>query len=608
MPDTMTYNEVMRMALNETLGFNVKWGGDTVATSPTITIVDSASPDYDYNLTLAANTSPTITEIDIPTYSLATNVTTVNEGGSITVTLTTTKLDTGASVPYTITGVTLSDVLLDSLAGEFTIGSNGKATLTIPVVNDALTEGNETLTLQLNNGKATVSTLINDTSLTPTFSLVWASNNTGTSIVTNVNEGNSVYLVLKTTNVINGTMFNYSLFGTNVTSADLNNASLTGTFTVNNNVASVKLDITSDRLTEGNETLSANAVLNSVTVNSTALTINDTSVTTTYTHDIYADVTTTTPLTEATENISFYLRLGTINGVSGDKFTVTASGVSAIVDGEKTWTNGNLNFLVTPTSTGTITLTIRNVTLGNIVVGTETINVVVGFIATPNGSYNHSNGPAEFILAPNSSKLITMYPAGSAPSNSDWDGASSGITGLYMAANLDLLNIHTYTGNGTSAPYSISGVDAVVGAFTYNGYDRNQVPSGSDHEVGYWDWGGLNGRGQVNKSGIYNGVRVTIINIDSNSLKANITTADWHDANIIQIRLTNETNAWKVMGTMYGGVGEGGGIGLDSDGEHGILGPTEYHGNDNINRGFSATWSAGNRTYVIDGYMVVENG
>jgi len=83
------------------------------------------------------------------TYSLSTDVTTtVTEGGSFGITLTTTNVFDGTLVPYTITGVSSADINNASLTGNFTINNNiGTQSFTTTV--DVIAEGTETFLLTL---------------------------------------------------------------------------------------------------------------------------------------------------------------------------------------------------------------------------------------------------------------------------------------------------------------------------------------------------------------------------------------------------------------------------------------------------------------------------
>lgn len=101
------------------------------------------------------------------TYQLNTSVDPVNEGQSSTITLTTTGVQEGQSIPYTIggVGITTDDISGEPLTGNFVV-SGGTASKTLNIANDLTTEGQETLTMSLGNG-TNVSLAINDTSLAP---------------------------------------------------------------------------------------------------------------------------------------------------------------------------------------------------------------------------------------------------------------------------------------------------------------------------------------------------------------------------------------------------------------------------------------------------------
>lgn len=104
------------------------------------------------------------------TYNLSADVNPIDEGNTLTITLTTTNVPASSSIPYTITGVSSGDINGASLTGNFTAGSGSPATddVTFTITADATTEGPETLTLSLDNGKDSIDVDINDTSLTPT--------------------------------------------------------------------------------------------------------------------------------------------------------------------------------------------------------------------------------------------------------------------------------------------------------------------------------------------------------------------------------------------------------------------------------------------------------
>lgn len=180
-----------------------------------------------------------------PSYSLTSNVSEVNEGGAVIITLSTTYVNSGTTLPYTISGVTSADIGGASLTGNFTVGSS--ETLTLSVTEDAVTEGSELMNVVLDNGEASVSVTINDTSIEPVATYALSSS------ADIINENSTFTITLSTSNVANGTDIAYTITG--VSSADINNASLTGVFNVQSNTSQLVLQTTADLTTEGTEIL-----------------------------------------------------------------------------------------------------------------------------------------------------------------------------------------------------------------------------------------------------------------------------------------------------------------------------------------------------------------
>ena len=94
-----------------------------------------------------------------PTYQLSSFMT-PEEGQSIAVTLTTTNIPNGSTVPYTITGITQADLIVGSIAGNFTISSNTGG-LEFRFARDTTTE-QETMRISVNNGNTFLDIPITD--------------------------------------------------------------------------------------------------------------------------------------------------------------------------------------------------------------------------------------------------------------------------------------------------------------------------------------------------------------------------------------------------------------------------------------------------------------
>ena len=250
-----------------------------------------------------------------PTYSLARNAASVNEGDNIVITLTTTSLSDATTVPYTISGVSTADIGA-SLTGSFTI-SNNSATATFSLANDAATEGSETFTLTLDGISENISVTINDTSQTPaspTYSITPAADN--------IDEGNALTINVTTTNVADATTLYYTL----TNSGDFTTSS--SDFTITSNAGSFTVTPTADLTTEGAETfqvqIRTDSTSGTVVATSNAITIND--ISTTPAGPTYVSVTSPA---NANEGDSVAFSISTANVVDATTVPYTISGVSS---------------------------------------------------------------------------------------------------------------------------------------------------------------------------------------------------------------------------------------------------------------------------------------
>ncbi|MDC3266294.1 hypothetical protein OAU13_00045 [bacterium] len=121
---------------------------------------------------LGLSTTVAITDAN-PTYSLSSTTSEIKEGQFVTFTLYTTTVADGTTIPYVISGVSAGDIgdqygNPTGLTGNFTINKN-IGSVTIRAIEDATTEGNETMTLSIPSlgSNFTKSVRILDTSLTP---------------------------------------------------------------------------------------------------------------------------------------------------------------------------------------------------------------------------------------------------------------------------------------------------------------------------------------------------------------------------------------------------------------------------------------------------------
>jgi subtilisin family serine protease len=154
------------------------------------------------NLTKAIGTTP-----PTPTYSIATNSASYNEGQTIAASINTTNVATGTTLYWAVsgTGIDSADFSNAALTGSGTI-SNGTLAFNLAIANDLKTEGTETLQIKLYSDSArtvqvanTASISILDTSTTPlptpgqTF---WGTN--GNDVLTGSDESDTISGIART--------------------------------------------------------------------------------------------------------------------------------------------------------------------------------------------------------------------------------------------------------------------------------------------------------------------------------------------------------------------------------------------------------------------------
>ena len=216
------------------------------------------------------------------TFAIEPSASSINEGQSVDFTITTTNITNGTVLNWSNIGTaTAADFVGNINSGTVTINSNS-GTITLSAKNDLTTEGSENIKIELKPSTAenvvlatSSAVTINDTSLTP------PTYDTLTVDKTSVNEGGTVTYTLNTSNVPNGTTLYWTNSGTS-TAADFFPSGNSGSFTVNNNTATISLDVYNDTLTEGSQTIILKIRTGSIngTVVKTAptVTINDTSL------------------------------------------------------------------------------------------------------------------------------------------------------------------------------------------------------------------------------------------------------------------------------------------------------------------------------------------
>ena len=282
--DLANYKMRIKSASNNKV-LEISSNGGSNWTALTITIVNGdfqTDGSGRFWFSLNVTDSVGLPAVNNPTYNIQTNVASVNEGGTLITTMTTTNVANGTALYWSFSGTNInsSDFSSGSLTGSGSI-SNNSFNFTHVVANDATTEGSETLQIKLFTDAArqlqvaSKNVTINDTSGSSSYAI--------SPSTTSVNEGSPLVYGVGTSNVANGTTLYWSLSGSGITAGDFSPSGLTGSGTINNNAFSVTRTLVADSTTEGNEVITFKLYTDSARTNEVAsnssVTIQDTSTT-----------------------------------------------------------------------------------------------------------------------------------------------------------------------------------------------------------------------------------------------------------------------------------------------------------------------------------------
>lgn len=251
-----------------------------------------------------------VTEALTPSYRLSADKNSINEGETVTITLTTTVLENGTTVPYLVTGISLNDFVNTPLSGNFIVNNN-TSTVSFTPIRDMTTEGPEFLTLTLTGIYPTkrISIEVNDTSKTPVITLE--------ANVAIANEGDVVRFTARADDIVDGTSFQYIVSG--ITADDVVEP-LSGTITFLANVWYTDYTIIRDSKTEGSETMTMQ-ILNSIPLISNSVFITDTSLDPTY--HLYSNV----GIVNEGQAVKFYVN--TTDVMNGTRIPYTITGIGS---------------------------------------------------------------------------------------------------------------------------------------------------------------------------------------------------------------------------------------------------------------------------------------
>ena len=183
-----------------------------------------------------------------PTYSVSESSTNVNEGDTVTFTITTTNVPNGTSLYWSTTGTVEAEDFSDNALTGLTTVNNNTATITRTIRNDySVSEGAENFALQISEAGVLVVTS-NTVSVADTSAATYSISGSNTVV-----EGNTVTYTVNTTGVPDGTSLYYTV---NLSSTDV--TPLSGSFSITSNTGTFTLTAKQDLTVESDETLTVN--------------------------------------------------------------------------------------------------------------------------------------------------------------------------------------------------------------------------------------------------------------------------------------------------------------------------------------------------------------
>ena len=288
---------------------------------------------------------------------------------------------------------------------------------------------------------------------------------------TSTDEGTAATFKLNTTNVANGTVVNYTLSGTGIDANDVTGG-LTGSVTVNNNTATITVNLAQDQVAESNETL--NIAINGQT-------LSPSSVSSTIINDTTGQIILTTGTSQVVNNIGASVPVK----VEGDQTT----GVTLNVTNAATNPNDALSVTLDKAGDATATSIVKvdNITSN----GLETLNIVSSGVSGNIADNQYYTTPRDTGLADNNVISSLSGLSTSNVSQINISGASdlSLITGainksINISAATATGNLFINAANNTNSTTITggSGADTLWGstsaADTINGGDGDDVIRG----------------------------------------------------------------------------------------------------------------------------------
>ncbi len=254
-------------------------GNETVII--TLTSISSGSPGVSLGAAASITATNTIADNDAPIVTIA-NTTNVSEpgpaNGVMTVTMSATR-PTSVTLSYSVAGTATSGADFTALSGTVTIASGATtALINIPVLDDLIVEGNETVVITLTAVTSGAASLGAPANLVATNTI--GDNDTATISLANTTNGseigpaNGVLTVTQSKVSTTDTVMAYTVTGTATPTTDYTALSGTITILAGSTTATISFPVVDDLIVEGSETVIV--AINSITSGQPTITLSGT--------------------------------------------------------------------------------------------------------------------------------------------------------------------------------------------------------------------------------------------------------------------------------------------------------------------------------------------
>ncbi len=296
----------------ETLIVNI-FNNALVVASATITVLDtSVNPDLNVRF------SSSNLGIDY--------ITSADEGTSIYLVVTTSSDIPNQTVYQLSYEGTANAADFDSARATSVTIVKQRGVIQYDIKADGINDGEKIMRVRItdvntNSQIGMASITINDTSVAPTQRCFYSASATSDTAITSVNEGDTCYFTVITTNTANGTVYNVEQLiagrAALTTNGDVTTNPATSV-TINSNRASIPITMKADMVTDGDKSLVGILKNGTAEITRAEIVVKDTSVAPTYSISFSSTADGNTPLTgNVLEGQTFYMVVNNTSVVSG---------------------------------------------------------------------------------------------------------------------------------------------------------------------------------------------------------------------------------------------------------------------------------------------------